>query len=52
MNARLTGVLIGVGTLGFLVAPGAAFAQDAGGNSCGGVAAVRDQSKLTGSAHY
>ena len=109
MNARLTGVLVaGAGALGLFVAPGAAFAQDAGttvpscndatmfpnpiyltgssafepviqamanqlrtrtvgdsgtsgavtliyqtgGNSCGGVAAVRDQSNLTGSAHY
>jgi hypothetical protein len=30
MNARLTGVLMGVGALGAFFAPGAAFAQDAG----------------------
>jgi len=103
MNARLTGALMGVGALGLLVTPGAAFAQDAGttpscndatmfpnpiylsgstafepaaqamavqlnnrtagvgkvtliyqqgSGSCQGVAAVRDQSNLTGTAHY
>ena len=34
MKARLTGALLGVGALGLLVAPGAAFAQDAGVTNC------------------
>ncbi len=53
MKARLTGALLGVGALGLLVAPNAAFAQDAGATpSCGDATMFPNPIYLTGSTAF